>query len=149
MSSSTLVFRHLSKEECQQLLRSHNHGRLAFTGRGRVDVEPIHYVYEDPWVVARTGAGTKLTMLAHRPWVAFEIDEVDEMFRWRSVVVKGTVYWLDDEMVDPEARAQAIAVYRRLLPDAFTPDDPLPGRDALFRIHVDEYHGRICTPGPD
>ena len=129
------------------MLQGHDYGRLAFTFHDRVDVEPIHYVYEDPWIVARTGAGTKLTVLAHHPWVAFEVDEVQAMFSWRSVVVKGTVYMLDEDAADGSAREHAITVYRRLLPTAFTPKDPMSSRGLLFRLHIDEWHGRGCTPG--
>lgn len=135
-------FRGLPLAECQEILRRHQYGRLAFTFHDRVDIEPIHYVYEHPWIVARTGEGTKLTVLTHHPWVAFEVDEVEAMFSWRSVVVKGTVYMLDGGGADAAMREQAIAIYRRLLPAAFTPADPLPGRGLLFHIHIDEYHGR-------
>jgi len=148
MTPSGPVFRHLSHQECQDILRAHNYGRLAFTFHDRVDLEPIHYVYDDPWIVVRTGEGTKLTVLTHHPWVAFEVDEVDEMFSWRSVVVKGTVYMLNGERPDDPGHQQAIAAYRRLLPAAFTAEDPLPGKHVLFRMHVDEYHGRGCAPSP-
>jgi len=150
MSASTPppapAFRSLAIAECQEILRRHQYGRLAFTFHDRVDIEPIHYVHEHPWIVARTGEGTKLTVLTHHPWVALEVDEVEAMFSWRSVVVKGTVYKLDEGGTDESMREQAIALYRRLLPTAFTPADPLPGRGFLFRIHIDEYHGRSASP---
>ena len=143
--SSTPALRHLTAEECKEILSAHVYGRLAFTFHDRVDIEPIHYVFEDPWIVARTGEGAKLRTLSHHPWVAFEVDEVDAMFSWRSVVVKGTCYMLDDDSSDLETRAQAIALYQRLLPEAFTDGDPLPDRRVLVRIHVDELHGRSCS----
>jgi hypothetical protein len=27
-----------------------------------------------------------------------------------------------------------------------TPDDPTPGRNVIFRIHIDEMHGRAAAP---
>jgi hypothetical protein len=38
-----------------------------------------------------------------------------------------------------------VAAVRRLAPEAFTPDDPIPERAVLFRIHVDELQGRAAT----
>ncbi len=149
MPPITPVFRVLSRRDSEAVVRAHHYGRLAFAFRDRVDIEPIHYVHDDQWIVARTGEGTKLTVLTHHPWVAFEVDEVQSMFSWRSVVLKGTVYMLDEDAADPTVREHAIEVYRRLLPTAFTDQDPVPNRSVLFRIHIDEWHGRGCSPGSE
>jgi nitroimidazol reductase NimA-like FMN-containing flavoprotein (pyridoxamine 5'-phosphate oxidase superfamily) len=149
MPPVTPVFREMSHDECESLLRAHAHGRLAFTFHDRVDIEPIHYIYDEGWIVGRTGAGTKLTVLTHHPWVAFEVDEVESAFSWRSVVAKGTVYSLAEDGVAPDApaRLHAIELLRRVFPAAFTEDDPLPTRTFLFRIHVDELTGRASETG--
>ena len=87
-----------------------------------------------------------MTQLAHHPWVAFEIDEVRGMFEWRSVVVKGTVYFPEQAHQHDEAWRAAVEALRRFLPDTLTPDDPTPGRNIVFRIHIDEMHGRPAEP---
>lgn len=146
MAGVTPVFRELTRAEAEALLRRHTHGRLAFAFRDRVDVEPIHYVFDGGWIIGRTGPGTKLTVLHHHPWVAFEVDEVQAMWTWQSVVAKGTVYMLepDGSQYDAAARERAIDALRKILPVAFTDEDPLPERSLLFRIHVDELTGRAC-----
>ncbi|HEY5546948.1 MAG TPA: pyridoxamine 5'-phosphate oxidase family protein [Gemmatimonadaceae bacterium] len=148
MTSSTPVFRDLAFGEIEAMLKEHSHGRLAFTFRDRVDIEPIHYVYDDGWLVCRTGPGTKLTQLSHHPWVAFEIDEVRALFEWRSVVVKGTVYFpeADGSPANDEKWQSSVEALRRLVPTALMPDDPTPGRNVVFRIHIDEMHGRAAGP---
>lgn len=154
MTSSAPVFRDLEFREIEAMLKEHTYGRLAFTFRDRVDIEPIHYVYDDGWLVCRTGAGTKLTQLAHHPWVAFEIDEVRGLYEWRSVVIKGTVYLVEPDG-SPEAGekwSSTVAVLRRLMPSALTPSDPVPHRNVIFRIHIDEMHGRAAVqpePAPN
>ena len=90
-------------------------------------------------------SGTKLTQLSHHPWVAFEIDEVRGLFDWRSVVVKGTVYFANQEDNNETWRA-AVEVIRRLVPTALTDSDPTPGRNVIFRVHIDEMHGRAASP---
>jgi nitroimidazol reductase NimA-like FMN-containing flavoprotein (pyridoxamine 5'-phosphate oxidase superfamily) len=147
MSTLAPVIRDLDFVDIESMLLSHTYGRLAFTFRDRVDIEPIHYVYEDGWLVCRTSPGTKLTQLSHHPWVAFEIDEVSGLYEWRSVVVKGTVYFVEpDGSSTDQTWANAMKALRRLVPTAFTDDDPTPGLSVVFRIHVDEMHGRAATP---
>lgn len=150
MPSTTPEFRDLGFSEIESMLKAHSYGRLAFSFRDRVDIEPIHYVYQDGWLVCRTGSGTKLTQLSHHPWVAFEIDEVQGLFEWRSVVVKGTVYFVEpDGAAADDAWRMAVEALRRLVPGALADDDPTPGRNVIFRIHIDEMHGRAAAaPAP-
>jgi len=148
MTSTAPVFRDLDFGEIEAMLKEHSYGRLAFSFRDRVDIEPIHFVYDDRWLVCRTGPGTKVTQLAHHPWVAFEIDEVRGLFEWRSVVVKGTVYFAEPEGggLNDEKWLKSVEALRRLVPLTMTPDDPTPGRNVIFRIHIDEMHGRSAAP---
>lgn len=148
MTDASLI-RDLEFAEIEAMLRSHHYGRLAFSFRDRVDIEPIHYVYDDGWIFGRTAPGTKLTVLTHHPWVAFEIDDVQGFFEWRSVVVKGTVYFIepDGSPQQDETYAHALATLRRLVPETLTEADPQPARTVLFRIHIDEMHGRAAGGG--
>src|SRR5271169_1022659 len=91
------VIRDLSRDECETILARHHVGRIAFASPARVDIEPINYVYADGWVYCRTSRGTKVAIIQHHRWVAFEVDEVVGLFDWRSVVVRGGVYFLDSD----------------------------------------------------
>ena len=143
------VFRELTREECEALLAVSHVGRLAYTFRDRAEIEPIHYAFENGWIYGRTSEGSKLTAIDHNPYVAFEVDEVNGIFDWRSVVAHGTVYQLDKD-TDP-AREQefkrALVLLRRFLPQTLKPDDPVPFRTVLFGIHVDELSGREARQG--
>jgi len=143
----TPVFRELAHAEIHDLLSRHNVGRIAFTFRDRVDIEPIHYVYDDGWIYMRTGAGSKLATLAHHPWVAFEVDEVEGVFDWRSVVVHGTVYALTPEGTDEHRHAynRAVELLRDLIPETFTSADPVPFRTVVLRLNTDEAAGRASS----
>ena len=140
------VVRVLERSEVDRLLRRNQVGRLAYSFRDRVDIAPIHYVYADGWIYGRTAPGTKLLTLAHNPWVAFEADEHESLFSWRSVVVKGRVYVLGEDS-PPEAYERALARLRALIPEALTADDPTPMRTTLFRISLDEVEGRSAETG--
>ena len=139
-------FRDLTGAESEELLRQHHVGRLAFQRDGAVDIEPIHYVFSDGWIFGRTAQGTKFESVEHRPWVAFEVDEVRALFDWRSVVVHGTIYVLTEEgaPLEREEFSRALDLLRTLVPEALTPDDPTPARTIVFGLHADRISGRAA-----
>lgn len=138
--------RALSGEESQALLARRHVGRIAFSLRDRVDIQPIHYVYEAPWIFGRTSAGTKMLTLSQNQWCAFETDEVRGLFDWESVVVKGPFSPQHSPLATWD-HDRAVAALRRLLPMAFTDDDPTPHRDIIFGVHASEISGR-CSVSP-
>ena len=143
------VFDSLSRSEIDALLARHHIGRLAFTHRDRVDIEPIHFVYADGWIYVRTQPGTKLATIAHHPWVALEVDEARALFEWESAVVRGRLQLLQDGPHEAarERYAHAVGALRRLVPATLTPDDPTPARTVVCGLFVDEAEGRRATPG--
>ena len=68
--------RDLSREETEAIIQRNRVGRLAFSFHDRVDIQPIHYIYERGWLYGRTSEGEKISALKHNQWIAFEIDEV-------------------------------------------------------------------------
>jgi nitroimidazol reductase NimA-like FMN-containing flavoprotein (pyridoxamine 5'-phosphate oxidase superfamily) len=142
------VIRELSRGECEAILTRHNVGRLAFATGAHVDIEPINYVFSDGWVYCRTSRGTKVAIIEHHRWVAFEVDEVDSLFDWRSVVVRGGAYFVDSDSpaVDQASFAHGLALLRDLIPGTGTDHDPVPFRLLVMRIHADEVTGRASTP---
>jgi nitroimidazol reductase NimA-like FMN-containing flavoprotein (pyridoxamine 5'-phosphate oxidase superfamily) len=135
-----------SRDDAIALLARHHVGRLAFTFHDRVDIEPISYVFADGWVYGRTAEGTKLTTIRHHPWVAFEVDEVEGQFDWRSVVVHGTLYFVDgrgDESAH-DGYARALELLRVVDPRALTPNDVTPDRSSIFRIFADDITARAA-----
>ena len=141
------TIRELTRAECDALLERNLVGRIAFTFRDRVDIEPVHYVYAKGWLHGRTSLGTKLATLRHHPWIAFEVDEIQGLYDWRSVIVHGAVHLPDREgsPSDHDAFESTLGLIRKLEPLALEPGDPTPQRQVLFRIHVDELTGRSAT----
>ena len=142
------AFRALDRAASEALLAACSVGRLAFSHQQRVDVEPVHYVFRDGWIFGRTQRGTKVTQLAHRPWVAFEVDVGRALFDWESVVVHGRVEFPDpaDGPRERELHAKAVTAFRTLVPAAFTAEDPTPARTLVFAISVQELSGRAASP---
>jgi hypothetical protein len=138
------TIRALRGDEAQALLRRNRVGRIAFSLHDRVDVEPIHYVYDAPWIFGRTSAGAKLLTLEHNQWCAFETDDVRGMFDWESVVVKGPFSPRNSPFANWNYD-RALAALRRLLPSTLTDDDPTPHRDIVFGVHASEIFGRCSV----
>ena len=141
------TIRAMRGEEAEALLLRNHVGRLAFSLHDRVDVEPLHYVYDAPWIFGRTSAGSKLLVLGHNQWCAFETDEVRGMFDWQSVVVKGPFSPRNSPFAGWDYD-RALAALRRLLPATLTDDDPTPHRDVVFGVHASEISGR-CSVSND
>lgn len=141
--ASRAEIRALQMEEMEAMLWRNHVGRIAFSLRDRVDIEPIHYVYRDGSIFGRTSEGTKLTKIAHNYWVAFEVDEVDGLFTWKSLVLHGGFYQLSADS-QPELYERALSALRELFPDTLRRGDPFPKRDVVFRIVTQEWQGRTC-----
>ena len=143
-------FRTLDRSEIDAILARNHVGRLAYLTESHVDIQPIHYVYDDGWIYGRTSEGAKLQATGHM-WspVAFEVDEIHDVFHWRSVVVHGGFYVIphDGAAWEKEEWARGVQLLRRLIPETFTEADPVAFRTILFRIAVQQATGREATPG--
>jgi uncharacterized protein len=143
------TFSELSRAEAEALLGRNHVGRLAFRFRDRLDIQPIHYVYADGVINCRTATGTKLETLRHQHAVAFEVDEVEGLFDWRSAVAHGVAYVAEPSGSASDLRAyhDAVENLRSLLPDTFRAGDPAAFRSTIIRIHVDDVTGRAASTG--
>jgi nitroimidazol reductase NimA-like FMN-containing flavoprotein (pyridoxamine 5'-phosphate oxidase superfamily) len=152
-SMSTLEtprFTELGPAEAMAVLARNYVGRLAFLNGNEIEIQPVHYVFGDGWIFGRTSAGDKVAALRHNWRCAFEVDEIDGLFDWRSVVVRGGFYLLSPTGTPTEtARWQrAVEALRRLIPDTLTEADPVPFRNLLFGIAIQELQGRSASTGP-
>ena len=136
--------RDLAREEVEAVLRRNQIGRIAYTIDGNVDIEPISYVYYDGALYGRTAPGTMLTSVWREPTVAFEVDEVDALVRWRSVVVHGVFHRISPDGTPAQRRRyrRAVGLLRRVMPEALRDGDPFPDRTVVFRIPIRHATGR-------
>lgn len=98
------VVRQLSPQECWQMLRQEEFGRLAFRLVDEVHITPVNYAVDRDTLLFRTDAGNKLLSVAMGSEVAFEVDRFDDE-RARSVVVRGSARILGE---DEEHRAENV-----------------------------------------
>ena len=89
--------RQLSRAEIEEILKRNCWGVLAMVADDTPYSVPIIYGYNGEDFVFANGPGRKADVLAQNPRVNLVVTEVEEHGkRWRSVVVKGTIEWIDD-----------------------------------------------------
>jgi len=136
--------RELSARQITCVLGRNTVARVGFLREGRMEIAPVHYVLEDGVLYGRTASGTKSRAWRTRSSVVVEVDEVDDLFNWRSVVIHGAMDIV--RAVGPRAESyaywKAVSAIRRLVPSAFTERDPMPYRTHVFRIIPAELTGR-------
>jgi nitroimidazol reductase NimA-like FMN-containing flavoprotein (pyridoxamine 5'-phosphate oxidase superfamily) len=85
----------LTQEQCWELLRSEEFGRLAFRLLDEVHLVPINYAVDRDTLLFSTEEGNKLLGIVMCPEVVFEIDSFDE-HQAHSVILRGTARLLDE-----------------------------------------------------
>ena len=80
----------LDREECLRLLTTTTLGRIGMTTAALPTILPVNFRFDGERILIRTGAGTKLDAATLDQVVAFEVDQMDEVYHagW-SVVVTG------------------------------------------------------------
>jgi uncharacterized protein len=139
--------RNLTEREMTFILARNCVGRIAYQGDGRVELVPVHYAYVEGGVVGRTSLGTKYLSWLTRDQIILGVDEIDGLFEWRSVLVRGTVRILRPRgsVQERAAYAEAVSAIGSIIPGAFTERDPTPYRSAVFAIAPVQMTGRTAV----
>ncbi len=135
----------LTPRETEDVLRRNIVGRIGCYAFGRPYVVPITYVYDGEAVYAHGNEGMKLHMMRENPHVCFEVDHMDDLANWHSVIAWG----LFEELHGERARAAMELLVDTLEPHLEGP----PGASAhprtetipavLYRIVLEEKTGRF------
>ena len=95
--------RDIPRDECIELLKSRQVGRVGFVDAEGPVVLPVNYVIHDESVLIATSPTNSLSRHAVGRPVAFEVDEIDEFNEsgW-SVLVRGQASVVTGELPDRE-----------------------------------------------
>jgi nitroimidazol reductase NimA-like FMN-containing flavoprotein (pyridoxamine 5'-phosphate oxidase superfamily) len=140
----------LTSEEIDSVLRNEAVGRIGCYAFGRPYVVPITYAYDGVAVYGHSREGLKMRMMRSHPIVCFEVDRLDDLASWQSVIATGTF----SELEAGEAEVAMQLLRRRLaplvpsatsVPDGRLHPSGLPW--SVFRILLGERTGRFERPG--
>lgn len=147
------VFRSLGREECETILSRNHVGRIAYAKDHTTSILSVYYAFAEGWIFGRMRRARKRAILGWHGWwpVAFQVDEVEDLFHWRTVHVHGGLYALppDGTEWEQETRRHAIDLLRALIPRAFREGDPMPSHAGVFRIAVQQVTGSEAMPGAE
>lgn len=148
------MFGKLTTPQLDNLLQTQVIGHLGCSADGETYVVPISYAYDGRFLYCHTFEGKKTAMLRKNPKVCFQVDAMQDMANWQSVVVQGDF----EELKTHDEKADAMhALLHRYLPLVssvtthlgknwpFAPDDINEIKGVVFRIAVREKTGRFET----
>ena len=141
----------LNDDEIEQVLHQNFIGRIGCHANGQTYIVPVSYAYHDQYIYVRSFEGLKISIMRENPALCFEVDVINDMSNWKSVIAWGAF----EELTNVEDRSQALRILmgRKLpalssinsklsneWPFATEDYDTIPG--VLFRILLKEKTGR-------
>ena len=134
----------LSAQEIEQMLMTSFVGRIGCHSGGKTYVVPVTYAYDGQRIIAHSSNGLKLQMMRQNPDVCFEVDSVENLGNWKSVIAWGTFR----ELHDAQALSAMGLLIEKLRP-LVTSETALPSqqskppaRAVVYAIEVREKTGR-------
>jgi hypothetical protein len=137
----------LDQDQIDHVLGSALVGRIGVYAEGRTYVVPVSYVYDGDSVYVHSGEGLKVRMMRTNPEVCFEVEQIDDMANWRTVIAWGRFEELKGDM----AKAAMNLLVARLSPVTSSETAGPAGRAAgehaavevAYRIRLKERTGRF------
>lgn len=135
----------LTDEQIEHVLRTEVVARLGCLDGGRIYVVPVCYVYDGTHLYGHSMDGAKLRAMRANPGVCVEVEHVDDLSNWQSVVGWGRF----EECHGPDWDAGLALLVDRIMPLlTFPAGQPPPDLSALrrgsvYRIRLTEKTGRF------
>jgi nitroimidazol reductase NimA-like FMN-containing flavoprotein (pyridoxamine 5'-phosphate oxidase superfamily) len=145
----------LNSDAIETLLEHQYFGRLGCHSNDFTYIVPISYAYDGSAIYCHCDPGKKVEVMRENPKVCFEVDTLENLANWQSVIAWGDY----EEISDPALREKALQIlFDRKLPTVvsntiklcedwpFHPGDlnEVPG--IVFRIKLTKKTGRYEIP---
>lgn len=146
------MFGILDEKEIDDFLHHNIIARIGCCYNDSVYIVPVSYAYDNNCAIVHTTEGMKIDLMRANPFVCFEVDNIENMGNWKSVIAWGNF----QELTDPVVRKNAIRkLYRRVFPAVvsekvklhsrwpFEPDDNEVIKGVVFNICLHKKSGRF------
>lgn len=142
----------LTSSQIDQVLLRQIIGRIACCAADKLYIVPVAYAFDGKNIYAHSREGLKIKMMRKNPTVCFQVDEIDSMANWRSVIVWGRFEELKSE---PQRQKAMNLLMDRIMPmpsgeTSHAPEHSRPPeivekkkRAIAFRIAIKEKTGRF------
>lgn len=143
----------LEQPEIEALLSRQVIGRLGCHAQGTTYIVPVNYVYKNGVIYAHSGPGKKIEMMRKKPKVCFEVDDIKNIFSWKSVIAWGTFEEITD--IAEQEQTMQLLIHRVMPLVEHATDHPSHGITAneydigdkidliVYKIRIDKVTGRF------
>ncbi|QEN13818.1 pyridoxamine 5'-phosphate oxidase family protein [Mycolicibacterium sp. ELW1] len=135
----------LDDRQIEEILHAEVIARLGCIADGQVYVVPVTYVYDGTYVYGHSMDGAKLLAMRTHPQVCVEVEQVDDLSNWRSVIAWGVF----EECEGAEWDAGMALLVARIMPLLTLPEGQPPPdhaslrRGSVYRIRLGTKTGRF------
>src|SRR5690606_35043114 len=126
---------------------------IACHDEGRLYIVPVSYAFDNGYIYCHSMDGLKIKMMRNNPRVCFQVDDIDNMTNWRSVIAWGDYEELQQKEYDSGLEILKNKFTPFITSDAVNPfQRPEPTRSSIiekakkvivFRIKIIEQSGRF------
>jgi nitroimidazol reductase NimA-like FMN-containing flavoprotein (pyridoxamine 5'-phosphate oxidase superfamily) len=143
----------LNKEQIETLLNTENIARLGCYADGKIYLVPVSYAYDNGYIYAHSKDGMKVQMMRKNPKVCIEVDAMQNMANWQSVIAWGNF----EELKDKESQMKGMKLLMDKLKPLMASETAQPSHGLIsshqqdvkgfhavaFRIKLEEKTGRF------
>lgn len=136
---------YLSPDDCIQLLTRCRIGHLGCSEKGEIYIVPIAFFYEDKHIYCHSNPGRKIEIMRSNPKICFQVDDVEDLFCWKSVMVTGQYEELKSKEAIETVQALVKKISQKDLELSATLGNQLLSQlelAILFRINIEKISGR-------
>jgi nitroimidazol reductase NimA-like FMN-containing flavoprotein (pyridoxamine 5'-phosphate oxidase superfamily) len=139
------VLGELNAEQIEAVLHAEVIARIGCISDGRVYVVPVSYVYDGTYIWGHGMDGAKLRAMREHPEVCVEVEQVDDLSNWRSVIAWGTFEecWGQDRDTGMALLVDRIMPLLKFPPHRPAPNPPGPKHGSVYRIMLGDKTGRF------
>lgn len=149
------MIRELSETEIWELVDRAQYGHLGCHADGKTYVVPISFARDGDRLIGLTSPGQKIDMMRKNPDVCVQMEEIESLTHWRSVILHGRY----EELMGAE-RARAVGLLIDRYGESFAGDeaearrgrevtpprlDQQPQPAIVYAIHISDRSGRTET----
>lgn len=142
----------MNKIQIDHLLASEMIGRIGCSSDGKIYVVPITYVYDGEFVYGHTTVGLKIDIMRANPRVCFEVDHIDNLANWQSVIAWGTYEELEGKEAEEGLQLLVNRIHPFITSETAVPRHSLDKPEApnnphievvVYRIRIEEATGKF------
>jgi len=144
----------LSVTAAKEMLQRNIVGRIGCTDGKRTYVVPVQYAFDGKDIFAHSVEGMKIHMMRKNPAVCFEVDDIQNLHNWKSVIAWGIYQELKEEheryavlKLFADRHIQLKISETAMPPSGYFEKEfhlqPLSLRPVIYRIIIEEITGRF------